>query len=87
MSTAASLATSTTTRLTRARSSSVSTSVWVAASSRRSRNRSSARSYYGPGLEEGLDDLGEYADLILEFFSANYFHQKNYDTVAIKNRY
>lgn len=28
-----------------------------------------------------------YADLILEFFAANYFHQKNYDTVDIKNRY
>lgn len=28
-----------------------------------------------------------YADLIMEFFSANYFHQKNYDTVDIRNRY
>lgn len=28
-----------------------------------------------------------YADLIREFFAANYFHQKNYDTVDIKNRY
>jgi len=28
-----------------------------------------------------------YADLIMEFFAANYFHQKNYDTVEIRNRY
>jgi isopenicillin N synthase-like dioxygenase len=28
-----------------------------------------------------------YADLILEFFNANYFHQKNHGTVEIKNRY
>jgi len=28
-----------------------------------------------------------YADLIMEFFAANYFHQKNYDTVDIRNRY
>jgi isopenicillin N synthase-like dioxygenase len=28
-----------------------------------------------------------YADLILEFFNANYFHQKNYGRVEIKNRY
>lgn len=28
-----------------------------------------------------------YADLIMEFFSANYFHQKNYDSVDIRNIY
>ena len=28
-----------------------------------------------------------YADLIMEFFSANYFHQKNHETVEIQNRY
>lgn len=28
-----------------------------------------------------------YADLIMEFFAANYFHQKTYDTVEIRNRY
>ena len=28
-----------------------------------------------------------YADLILEFFSANYFHQKNHGAVEIRNRY
>ncbi|MEM9682227.1 MAG: 2-oxoglutarate and iron-dependent oxygenase domain-containing protein [Pseudomonadota bacterium] len=28
-----------------------------------------------------------YADLIMEFFSANYFHQKNYDNVDIRNTY
>ena len=28
-----------------------------------------------------------YADLILEFFNANYAHQKKYGTVEIKNRY
>ena len=28
-----------------------------------------------------------YADLIMEFFSANYFHQKNYDSVDIRNTY
>ncbi len=33
---------------------------------------------YGPRL---------YADLMKEFYAANYFHQKNHSTIEIKNQY
>ena len=32
-------------------------------------------------------DPALYADLIIEFFSANYFHQKKHGATEIKNRY